>query len=39
VMCPVTVIGEIIGDNPGEVLVMDDNRHRLSLESSGWKHF
>jgi thiamine-monophosphate kinase len=39
VVCPVTVIGEIIGDNPGEVLVMDDNRHRLSLESSGWKHF
>jgi thiamine-monophosphate kinase len=39
VMCPVTVIGEIIGENPGEVLVMDDNGNRLSLESSGWKHF
>ena len=38
-VCPVTVIGEIIGDNPGEVLVMDDNGFKLSLESSGWKHF
>jgi thiamine-monophosphate kinase len=37
--CPVTVIGKIIEDNPGEVLVPDDNEHSLSLESTGWKHF
>ena len=37
--CPVTVIGEIIGDNAGEVLVLDDNGRRISLESCGWNHF
>lgn len=38
-MCPVTVIGEIIGDNTGEVIITDKNGHRLSLETSGWRHF
>jgi thiamine-monophosphate kinase len=37
--CPVTVIGEIIGDNTGDVLVLDDNGRRISLESCGWNHF
>jgi thiamine-monophosphate kinase len=38
-LCSVTIIGEITGDNQGEVVVMDDKGHRLSLESSGWEHF
>ncbi|HEY96151.1 MAG TPA: thiamine-phosphate kinase [Dehalococcoidia bacterium] len=39
VSCPVTIIGDITDDFPGEVVVMDDKGYRLSLKSSGWKHF
>ncbi|MBN2075655.1 MAG: thiamine-phosphate kinase [Dehalococcoidales bacterium] len=39
ISCPVTVIGEIIGENEGEVLVIDDKGNRLSPESTGWQHF
>ncbi len=37
--CPVTVIGEIIGDNPGNVLIMDENGQSIVTKSAGWKHF
>lgn len=37
--CPVTVIGEITADNPGEVLVTDEKGNRLEPETGGWEHF
>ena len=37
--CPVTVIGEIIEDKTGKVMVIDENGNSISPESTGWKHF
>jgi thiamine-monophosphate kinase len=37
--CPVTVIGEIIEDKIGKVMVIDENGNSISPESTGWKHF
>ncbi|MFH1639090.1 MAG: thiamine-phosphate kinase [Chloroflexota bacterium] len=36
---PVTVIGEIVADHAGEVIVVDGSGKPLSLTMSGWDHF
>jgi thiamine-monophosphate kinase len=37
--CPVTVIGEITGGNPGQVELVDANANTVPVEKSGWEHF
>jgi thiamine-monophosphate kinase len=37
--CPVTVIGEITGDRPGQVEIVDADGKIIPLEKSGWEHF
>ena len=37
--CPVTVIGEIIAENTGDVTVVDINGKPLQMENGGWEHF
>jgi len=37
--CPVTVIGEITGENPGSVILVDENGNRIKPLETGWKHF
>ena len=37
--CPVTVIGRITGDRPGEVMVLDSNGEYRTSKESGWEHF
>jgi len=39
VSCPVTVIGEIVADNPGEVGLFDINGKSFALQQAGWEHF
>lgn len=36
---PVTVLGEIIAEKPGEVTVLDAQGQTLNLEEKGWDHF
>ena len=35
----VTVIGQIVSDNPGQVRVIDNKGADIKLQSSGWDHF
>jgi thiamine-monophosphate kinase len=37
--CPVTVIGEITGDKPGQVEIVDSDGKTIPYEKSGWEHF
>lgn len=37
--CPVTVIGEIVRENPGVVSLQDDSGNLYSIDQSGWRHF
>ena len=37
--CPVTVIGEIVGDKIGEVNLVDVNGNPFNLRKAGWEHF
>jgi thiamine-monophosphate kinase len=36
---PVTVIGKIVADNPGRVIVINQEGERLQPGSTGWDHF
>ena len=35
----VTVVGQIVNENPGRIHVMDDKGATTKLENSGWNHF
>jgi thiamine-monophosphate kinase len=37
--CPITIIGKVIGDIPGEVRVLDYNGEYRTLKEFGWEHF
>ncbi len=37
--CPITVIGEIVADNIGEVTPVDSEGNPVSLDKRGWEHF
>ena len=37
--CPVTVIGEIVRDEAGQVRLMDAEGKEMQLEETGWDHF
>jgi len=37
--CPVTVIGEILADKPGEVTLVDGQGGLFPLPRAGWEHF
>jgi len=37
--CPVTVIGEIVAEKPGSVVMVDKHGGLLSLTKAGWEHF
>ena len=39
VNCPVTVIGEITADKPGEISLIDSKGKNVSLSKNGWEHF
>jgi len=36
---PVTIIGDVVAEHPGELVVIDDNGKRLTLGRTGWDHF
>ena len=36
---PITVIGEMVAENPGEVIVIDQEHKRLLPQKTGWDHF
>ena len=35
----VTVVGQIVNENPGRIHVMDDKGTTTKLENGGWNHF
>ncbi len=37
--CPVTVIGEVVAEKPGSVVMVDKHGGLLSLTKTGWEHF
>ena len=37
--CPITVIGEIMADNPGEVTLIDSKGNPFNPGKAGWEHF
>ena len=39
VSCPVTVIGEITADKPGEVNLVDEGGSPVDMTRTGWEHF
>jgi thiamine-monophosphate kinase len=39
VSCPVTVIGEIVAGEAGEVTLIDEKGSRVYLPGTGWEHF
>jgi thiamine-monophosphate kinase len=36
---PVTIIGDIVAEHPGELIVVDANGKPVSLSRTGWDHF
>jgi len=39
ISCPVTIIGEIVAEGPGRVILVDKHGRRIDLSKSGWEHF
>jgi len=39
ISCPVTIIGEILAEGPGSVIVVDERGKPVDLSKSGWEHF
>ena len=39
VSCPVTVVGDITADNPGEINLIDKQGNPYHLDKTGWEHF
>jgi thiamine-monophosphate kinase len=36
---PISIIGEILGGEPGKIDVLDENNHPVRLQKTGWDHF
>ena len=36
---PITVIGEIVSDEPGQVVLLDENGRSIDCDQRGWDHF
>jgi len=39
ISCPVTTIGEIVAEGPGNVVMVDERGEPVDLDKSGWEHF
>ena len=39
ISCPVTIIGEVVAEKPGGVVVIDERGGPIDLSRSGWEHF
>jgi thiamine-monophosphate kinase len=39
VSCPVTVIGEVVADETGRVIIVDGKGNPFHLQKTGWEHF
>ncbi|UCG82814.1 MAG: thiamine-phosphate kinase, partial [Dehalococcoidia bacterium] len=39
IQVPVTVIGDVVSDNPGQVILLDERDEPLAWEQPGWDHF
>ncbi len=37
--CPLTVVGRMVEDHPGEIILLDGKGNRLPHLRSGWDHF
>jgi len=37
--CPLSVIGDIVSEEPGKVMLLDEQRKETKLETGGWDHF
>ena len=37
--CPVTVIGEVMADKAGEIVLVDQKGNLVDLSKAGWEHF
>ena len=37
--CPITVIGEVVADNPGQTILIDRENKRSLPAKTGWDHF
>ena len=37
--CPVTIIGDIMADKPGEIPLVDSQGSPFNLHQAGWEHF
>jgi len=37
--CPISVIGDIVSDAPGKVMLLDEQGKEIKLEKEGWDHF
>ena len=37
--CPTSVIGDIVSDEPGKVIFLDEHGRKTELEKEGWDHF
>ncbi len=37
--CPTSVIGEIVSDEPGKIMLLDEHGEEIKLEKEGWDHF
>jgi len=38
-LCPVTVVGKMVEDHPGEIILLNGKGNQLSHLRSGWDHF
>jgi thiamine-monophosphate kinase len=39
VPCPLSVIGEIVNEEPGRVRLLDEHGQEIGVEGGGWEHF
>ena len=37
--CPITIVGEITGGNPGEISLFDSRGNPVQIDQTGWEHF
>jgi thiamine-monophosphate kinase len=37
--CPITIVGEIIEGQPGDISLLDSDRNPINITESGWEHF
>jgi thiamine-monophosphate kinase len=39
ISCPVTIIGEVVAEKPGVVVIVDEHGRPVDVARSGWEHF